>query len=145
MDAYLTIFLACHRLHVRDDSRGNLLTENQASILNHLHETRPTRPSKLAEHMGVGRSTMSITVARLVKGGYIARQHDSGDARRIGLTLTKAGVRIREQNTVLDPALISNMLHLMDPAECELSLKGVEGLAKYASVLLRNRNRGRNG
>src|SRR5437899_2537531 len=72
LDAYPAIFLACHRIHVRDDETGKLITEHQASVLDHLHATHPTPLSRLAEHLGVGRSTMSIMVARLVRGGYIA-------------------------------------------------------------------------
>jgi MarR family transcriptional regulator, organic hydroperoxide resistance regulator len=81
LDAYPTIFLACHRRHVREDEGGRALTEHQASILDHLHPIRPTSLSRLAEHMGVGRSTMSITVARLVRGGYIVRRRDKNDKR----------------------------------------------------------------
>jgi DNA-binding MarR family transcriptional regulator len=102
LDAYPAIFLACHRQHVREDEAGKAITEHQASVLNHLHATRPTTLSKLAEHMGISRSTMSITVARLVRGGYITRDRDKNDARCVGLTLTLTGVRVKEQNTVLD-------------------------------------------
>ena len=113
LDAYPAIFLACHRQHVREDEAGKAVTEHQASVLNHLHATRAITLSKLAEHMGVGRSTMSITVARLVRGGYIASRRDKNDARRVGLTLTPAGVRVKEQNSVLDPELVSAMLRSM--------------------------------
>ena len=67
LDAYPTVFLACHRRHLREDESGNAVTEHQASILDHLHVTRPARLSKLAEHMGLSRSTMSITVSRLIR------------------------------------------------------------------------------
>ena len=70
--AYPAIYLACHRDHVRADDAGNPLTEKQASVLDHLDATRTTTLSKLAEHMGVGRSSMSTTVARLVRAGYVA-------------------------------------------------------------------------
>src|SRR6266446_731678 len=91
LDAYPAIFLACHRQHVREDEGGKSITEHQASVLDHLHATRATTLSKLAEHMGVGRSSMSITVARLIRSGYIARGPDKNDRRCINLTLTTAG------------------------------------------------------
>jgi DNA-binding MarR family transcriptional regulator len=141
--AYPTIYLACHREHTRADAAGNPLTENQASVLDHLDPVRPTTPSKLAEHMGVGRSTMSTTVGRLVRGGYIARRPDKQDRRLIGLTLTAAGKRIQEQSTVLNPQLVRKMLKMMDPDEAERALAGMEGLAKYAAILLRQRKRER--
>jgi DNA-binding MarR family transcriptional regulator len=142
LDAYPAIFLACHRQHVREDEAGKAITEHQASVLDHLHATRPTTLSKLAEHMGVSRSTMSITVARLVRGGYITSSRDKNDARCVSLTLTPAGVRVKEQNTVLEPELVREMFRPMPAGELETALQGVERMAKYASILLRQRKRG---
>ena len=142
LDAYPAIFLACHRKHVRQDEAGKAISEHQASVLDHLQAARPTTPSKLAEHMGVSRSTMSIMVARLVRGGYIARSQDKDDARSVGLTLTAAGVRVKEQNTVLDPELVREMFRSISARELEAALQGIEGLAKYARIMLRQRKRG---
>ncbi len=143
LDAYPAIFLACHRQHVRQDERGRAVTEHQTSVLDHLHATRATILSKLAEHMGVSRSTMSITVARLVRGGYISRRRDTNDGRCVGLTLTPAGARVKEQNTILDPELVRQMFRFMRGGELETALQGIECLAKYAGILLRRRKRGR--
>src|ERR1700689_2424662 len=131
-DAYPAIFLACHRRHVRDDTSGKVITEHQASTLNHLHATRPTTLSRLAEHMGVGRSSMSIMVAKLVRCGYVARRRDKADGRRIGLTLTAAGARIKEDNTVLDADLVREMFRSMSAGDLETALRGIELLAKHA-------------
>jgi len=142
LDAYPAIFLACHRQHVRADEAGKSVTEHQASVLDHLDETRPTTLSKLAEHMGVGRSAMSITAKRLVRGGYIRRTQDRNDARCVGLTLTPAGARVKEQNTVLDPELVKKMFRLMSADELEMALQGIESLGRHARILLRQRKRG---
>jgi DNA-binding MarR family transcriptional regulator len=145
LDAYPAIFLACHRRHLREDESGKTITEHQASVLDHLHPARATTMSKLAEHMGVGRSTMSITVRRLARRGYIACKRNKDDARSVYLTLTRAGARTRELNTLLDPELVAEKFNLMSPATLEGALQGMESLAKSASVLLRRRSRGRKG
>jgi DNA-binding MarR family transcriptional regulator len=142
-DAYPAIFLACHRRHLREDEAGEAITEHQANVLNHLHATRPMTLTRVAEHMGVGRSTMSITVARLTRAGYIASSRDKRDARCVNLTLTPAGVKVKEENTVLDAELVKKMFRQMPDAEVETALKGVECMAKYAKLLLRQRTRGR--
>jgi DNA-binding MarR family transcriptional regulator len=141
LDAYPAIYLACHRQHVRDDERGNAVTAHQASILDHLDATRPMILSKLAEHMGVSRSTMSITVARLVRDGYITRKRNQKDARSVGLTLTRAGTRIKEQNTVLDPDVLKQIFRLIPANELETALQGIERLAKGARIILQRRKR----
>ena len=145
LDAYPTIFLACHREHLRTDGAGKPITEHQASVLDHLDGTRSTTLSKLAEHMGVSKSTMSTTVARLVRAGYVAAVRNQRDARCIGLTLTPAGLRVKEQNTILDPSLLKKMLRLIPAAELETALQGIECLAKYAAILLRQRKRAYDG
>jgi DNA-binding MarR family transcriptional regulator len=141
--AYPAIFLACHRQHMRQDSGGHSVTEHQASVLDHLDEKQPTTPSKLAEHMGVSRSTMSITVSRLVRAGYIARRKSAADSRSIALTLTRAGAQVRDENAVLNPDLVHQIFRSMKPNEVESALQGVECLAKHARILLRRRKRER--
>jgi DNA-binding MarR family transcriptional regulator len=143
LDAYPAIFLACHRQHVREDETGKAITEHQASVLDHLHAAQATTLSKLAEHMGVGRSAMSITVKRLIRAGYIANRRDKSDARRIALTLTPAGVRVKDENSILEPTLVKQMFRLMSSEELESALRGIESLAKHARILLRQRKRGR--
>jgi DNA-binding MarR family transcriptional regulator len=143
LEAYPAIFLACHRQHVREDETGRAVSEHQASVLDHLHATQAITLSKLAEHMGVSRSTMSITVSRLVRGGYVVRRRDKHDARCVRLTLTPPGVRVKEQNTVLDPESLKQMFRMMPGAEVEPALQGLECLARYARILLRQRKRER--
>ncbi len=141
LDAYPAIFLACHRKHLRDDSSGRALSEHQASVLDHLDAGRPMTLSKLAGHMGVGRSSMSIMVGRLVRAGYIVRRRDKSDRRSVALTLTRAGATVKEQNTILDPQLVLEMFGLMRASELETSLRGIESLSKYAGILLQRRTR----
>ena len=141
LDAYPDIFLACHRRHLRADQSGKGVTERQASVLDHLDPARPTTLSKLAEHMGVSRSAMSIIVARLVRGGYIVQSRDDQDGRRVSLTLTAAGVQVKAEHSVLDSELLRRMLERMPAAELESSLRGLESLAKHARILLRERKR----
>jgi MarR family transcriptional regulator, organic hydroperoxide resistance regulator len=141
--AYPAIFLGCHRRHVRDDETGRQVTEHQASILDHLDPVRPLTLSKLAEHMGLGRSAMSIAVSRLESAGYILRTPSRNDARSVGLTLTPAGAKIKEQNTVLDPELVVEMFKTMRSSEVEKALSGIELVAQHARMMLRRRTRGR--
>ncbi len=141
LSAYPTIYIACHRRHVRDDDSGVIVTSHQASILDHLDIQQPTTLSRLAEHLGIGRSAMSIQADRLVRRGYIRRSTVRGDDRKVGLTLTAAGNRIKKQNTVLDPDLVRSLLASMPKSGLELALQGIEQLAKYAALQTRRKSR----
>jgi DNA-binding MarR family transcriptional regulator len=141
--AYPAIYLACHREHARRDEAGKPLTETQASVLHHLDASRPITLTRLAEHMGVGRSAMCTAVARLVRAGYVARGTELHDRRLAALTLTPTGQRIKEENTVLNRQLVQQMLKLMKPPEAERALSGLESLAQAAAILLKRRKRER--
>lgn len=144
LDAYPAIYLACHRRHIRDDESGAVVTAHQASILNHLDIRKPTTLSNLAEHLGIGRSAMSIQVNQLVRRRYVQRRAVRGDGRKVGLTLTDAGNRVKRQNTVLDPELVRAMFASMPESGLQSALEGIERLAKYATILTRRSARRRN-
>jgi DNA-binding MarR family transcriptional regulator len=74
------------------------------SILDHLDAVEATVLSDLARHMGVTPSTMSLAVDRLERNGYVTRERNEADRRRVHIRLTDAGVRVRRANSVLDPS-----------------------------------------
>ena len=60
--------------------------------------------------MGVTAGTMSLTIDRLERKGYVVRLRDVADRRRVTVRLTAAGVRVRDASSVLDPALVEAMV-----------------------------------
>jgi hypothetical protein len=62
-----------------------------------------------------------------------------------GLTLTRTGKRIQEQNTALNPARVRQMLRMMRPDEAERALAGIERMAQAAAIILKRRKRERDG
>lgn len=139
LNSYPKIYLACHRRHLRDDERGRTLTQHQASILDHLDAVKPIVLSDLARHMSVTESTMSINVAKLWRAGYVRRTRDRQDRRRIGVTLTAAGTRVKKQNSVLDPDLVLELLSLVRTDELNNALGGLELLAQASEKLMNKR------
>jgi DNA-binding MarR family transcriptional regulator len=132
MTFYPRIFFACHTRHVRDPKTGRKISAHQASILDHLDEIEPTGLNALAQHMGVTASTMSLTVDRLARDGYVKRGPDPRDGRRVALRITRAGVRLRDKMTVLDPERVGVMLARLKPAQRREALRGLELLARAA-------------
>jgi DNA-binding MarR family transcriptional regulator len=133
MDCYPKIYFACHTRHVQDEETNHRLSAHQASILDHLDELEPTSLLTLAGHMGVTASTMSLTVDRLVRAGYVTRDRDALDARKVALRLTTDGARLKERKSVLDRELVAAMLGRMKPRERAEGLAGLEMLAKAAA------------
>jgi DNA-binding MarR family transcriptional regulator len=133
---YPQIYFACHRRHVRDEKTNSVLSARQASILDHLDDVEGTSLRELALHMGVTASTMSLTADRLERGGYARRARSKQDGRRVDLRLTPAGVRIKRQQKVLEPDLVSAMLASLDEKRRRRALRGLELLAEAAVKLV---------
>jgi DNA-binding MarR family transcriptional regulator len=133
---YPQIYFACHRRHVRDAQTEAVLSAHQASIVDHLDDVEGTSLFDLARHMGVTASTMCLTIDRLQRGGYVRRERSKSDARRVDLTLTPAGVRIKRQQKVLEPELVSAMLARLDEKKRRKALAGLELLAAAAQEVV---------
>jgi DNA-binding MarR family transcriptional regulator len=133
LSCFPRLFHACHARHRRDPSTGAVLSAHQASILDHLDAIEPTSVGDLAEHLGVTPSTMSISVGRLVRDGYITRARDPSDGRRAQLRLTEAGCRMKQARSVLEPERVASMLARLGEAELRIGLRGLEILADAAN------------
>ncbi len=86
--------------------------------------------------MGVTPSTMSLTVDRLERGGYVRRERSTEDRRRVDLRLTPSGVRVKRQQKVLEPELIAALLQKLSERKRVQALRGLELLAEAAAALI---------
>ena len=79
--------------------------------------TAPSRPSALADGLGVSRTTLSTAARALETRGLVARGADPGDARAVLLRLTDEGrvvvAAIRRQ----DRRNAEAMLRLLEPGD----------------------------
>jgi DNA-binding MarR family transcriptional regulator len=132
MALYPRIYFACHTRHVRDPQSQRVLSRHQASVLDHLDEIDPITLNGLARHMGVTPGTMSLAIDRLERKGYVARQRDSADRRRVHLRLTAAGVRVREASSVLDPPRVEALVARLTDDQREAAVRGLALLARAA-------------
>jgi DNA-binding MarR family transcriptional regulator len=133
LDAYPRIYFACHTRHVRDPETGGDVSAHQASILDHLDAVDPISMTDLAGHIGVTIATMSLAIDRLEHKGYVRRERDSKDGRRVLLRITDAGLRLREAKSVLDPVRVERVLQHLSPAERAHALEGLDLLARASA------------
>jgi len=141
MTWYPRIYFACHTRHVRDEEQNRVISAHLVSVLDHLDEVDSMGLLELAAHMGVTPSTMSITVDRLERGGYLSKTRGTADKRRVNLTLTAAGSRIRAKYTVLDNERVADVLRQLSPDERSQALNGLELLARAADELMARQSR----
>ena len=136
---YPRIYLACHIQHVRRTPVRANLTESESNLLGHLDERHAIRASELARHMGVSRSSMSATIKRLIKLGYIASAREADDARALALRLSPVGARAMQAGSVLDTARVASMLAQMSPTDRKKAVDGLGLLARAADRIPRKK------
>jgi DNA-binding MarR family transcriptional regulator len=139
---YPRIYFACHVRHRREPRSRKVLSERLASVLDHLDLGDGVALKDLAEHMGVTAATMSVTVDRLVAGGWVRRGRDPRDGRKVRLRLTPAGARMKAAQTVLDPDRVRRVLKRLTVAERAAALRGLALLARAAGEEISGSSRG---
>ena len=140
MTFYPKIYLACHTRHVNDPVKGVKLTAHQGSILDHLDVSESITMQELALHLGVTPSTMSITIDRLSKLGYVKREKDKADSRRVNLFLTSHGDKIKQSKSVLDAARVKQMLSRLTEKERGEAMRGLGLLATAAEMEMKSKS-----
>jgi DNA-binding MarR family transcriptional regulator len=139
MSLYPRIYFACHQRHVKDPLTQRMLSRHQASVLDHLDEQDAITLNGLARHMGVTAATMSLTIDRLERKGYVARVRDTADRRRVNVRLTAAGVRVRDASSVLDPSLVESLMARLEEADRAAAIRGLALLADAAQAEMAER------
>jgi DNA-binding MarR family transcriptional regulator len=129
---YPRIYFACHARHRRDPRSRARISENQASVLDHLDAAAAIALKDLARHMGVTPATMSVVVDRLVRAGYVLRARDRRDARRVRLRLSAAGIRMKQAAQVLEPERVAALLARLSTGERADAMRGLALLARAA-------------
>jgi MarR family transcriptional regulator, organic hydroperoxide resistance regulator len=129
---YPKIYLACHTRHLRAASSPHRLSPRDSTLLAHLDERRPVRPTQLARHLGIGMPTVSAAVKRLRTLGYLDISINPDDRRQLSLTLTPAGAAAMRETSVLEPARVRSLFAALNADDRRRALRGLELLARAA-------------
>ncbi len=132
IDLVPRVFFACRRLDARAPTTGRPLSPQQAHILDQLDAEVPTSLQALASRMGVTAPTMSVAIGRLVREGYVRRGRDSIDGRRLDLTISASGLRMRKATSSLDPRRVAALLRRLSRSDLDTALRGLSLLANAA-------------
>ena len=82
------------------------LTYPQYLVLSTLWETDRQTIGAIAERLSLEPSTITPPVKRLEQAGFVARERDATDERRVHVSLTKAGRDLRPRTACLTETLL---------------------------------------
>ncbi len=134
---YPQIYLACHVDHVTSRSTKWRLSSKDSSILSHLDRGRGMSPRELAKHLGVVPSTLSATIARLERLGYLVSETVMNDRRQRSLRLTDRGAEAMASTSVLDKDRVGKLLDRLKPGERRAAVEGLALLARAAREVMK--------
>jgi DNA-binding MarR family transcriptional regulator len=126
---YPRIYFACHLRHVRARSTEHRLSDRDSMLLGHLNGEAPWNPGELARHMGVAPSTMTETIDRLERLGYVTRARRR---REVYVRITPSGEDAMAGTSILDQGLVRELLERLAPADRSRAVRGLGLLAAAA-------------
>lgn len=130
-DALRPVILRLSR-HLRREAQRLGASALDAQLLAILKKTPGAGVSELAEREQISKPAMSAHVKRLEEAGWIARDDSHDDKRRVGLVVTKAGLKALEDIRKLRNDWLAAKLAELSPAEREAlaaALGPLNGLA----------------
>jgi len=83
------------------------LTYPQYLVMLVLWETSPIRMGELCQRLYLDSGTLTPLLKRLASAGYVSRERDPGDERRVVLALTPAGLALKQRALSVPIALAS--------------------------------------
>ena len=87
--------------------------------------------SEIADALGVRRPSATAGVNRLVTKGFLGKTRSERDARRVNVSLTRAGERVYRLHAIFHRRMAEAVAGDMTPEEREVLLKGVRRLDDF--------------
>jgi DNA-binding MarR family transcriptional regulator len=88
---------------------------------------------RVAELFGISLPAASVLSDRLVRAGYVDRNDDPADRRRVLLTLTRAGVQLVSELQEGSHLLLRRWMSRLSPEDLAALTRGWKAIAEVAS------------
>jgi DNA-binding MarR family transcriptional regulator len=119
-------------LHKPDDPD---LTQHERQFLHHIPLTGSASLTELARHLGLPKSSASVIVKSLAQRGFLTRERELADERRLRIELTDEGRARVKGDTVLEPTRTAAALDRLPDRQRAALLRALEALARAAEDL----------
>jgi DNA-binding MarR family transcriptional regulator len=93
------------------------VTHQVIRILQHVEKNDSVGISEVASYINVSHNTASENVKRIIKKGYLSKQRDPLDERKVSVCLTDLGREVLYQNTSLDEEKLNSILNELSDNE----------------------------
>jgi len=136
IDEALSVYKRFHRALLTSTAsrwRGLDISMQQLRAIYMLRDEEVATVGRLAELFGIGLPAASILADRLVRAGFVDRNDDPADRRRVLLTLTRAGIQLVTDLQEGNHLLMRRWMSRMSPEDLAALTRGWRALAEVAS------------
>ena len=127
--------LALQRLarRIRNNRSDASLGDSHMGVLSYLSHIESASPSEVAEHERVSAPSINRTLNALEQEGLVSRAPAPGDARRVAVSITEAGLTLVNETRELRTAWFALRLSELTPAERDVLASATPILARIAT------------
>ncbi|KRD91093.1 MarR family winged helix-turn-helix transcriptional regulator [Priestia megaterium] len=108
------------------------ITHQTIRLLQHIDKSSSVGIKEIADYLHVSHNTASEHVKRNIDKGYIYKNRDIHDERKVILHLTEAGKDLLKRNSSLDEEKVSAILREMTTSEKQLIQQAFQLLSERA-------------
>jgi DNA-binding MarR family transcriptional regulator len=141
MDKYESAVRFRHALHglrrklAQDFAHSNPeVTGPQFFVLYMIRENGPCKVTALADQMEVKPSAITVMIDRLVKQGYVTREHDVIDRRVVLVDITEHGRQAVKQSEEQSNEIIGRYFENVSPEDAEQMIQTLEKLTAESQI-----------
>lgn len=107
------------------------LTINEIHVLEAISKVELSTMSHVAKKTGVTIGTLTTSINRLVKKGYVERTYDEHDRRKVILKNTKNAAKIVRLHNLFHEQMVNSMLKNFEDDEVKVLYKMLDQLQIY--------------
>ena len=112
-------------------NRGVKLSMNEIHVLEAVTKTSEPTMTNISQRLRVTVGTLTTAINRLVEKGYVKRQRELEDKRKVLVSLTKSAVEVLKLHDEFHEEMLDAVFKDMNLEEDELLLQSLEKLSEY--------------
>ncbi|MEI3605548.1 MarR family transcriptional regulator [Pseudogracilibacillus sp. SE30717A] len=120
------IYFELHPIH------QEVISHQSVRILQMVHKKQFVMIRDIAEHLSISHNTASEHAKKLVSNGWLYKERDDKDQRKVYLHLTELGVKILKKNTELDKEKLQAALDKLSDKEIIQVVKAFQLLSEVS-------------
>ncbi len=88
----------------------------------------------VAKQLNITLGTLTIAINRLVVKGYVVRQRDSEDKRKVQLALTQKGIQVNQIHQNFHKQMVDKVLNNLNSEEQKILVNALEKISEIFSL-----------